>query len=41
MSRGRVVLAGEVNELLAAHGRASLEELALAYLRETMPEVTR
>src|ERR1700742_1681791 len=25
MSRGRVQLAGEVNDLLAAHGRASLE----------------
>jgi ABC-2 type transport system ATP-binding protein len=41
MSRGRVVLAGEVSDLLAAHGRASLEELALHYLRETTPEVTR
>ena len=27
-------LAGEVDDLLAAHGQASLEELALAYLRE-------
>jgi ABC-2 type transport system ATP-binding protein len=41
MSRGRVLLAGEVSDLLAAHGRASLEELALHYLRETTPEVTR
>jgi ABC-2 type transport system ATP-binding protein len=41
MSRGRVVLAGEVSDLLAAHGRASLEELTLHYLRETTPEVTR
>jgi ABC-2 type transport system ATP-binding protein len=41
MSRGRVRLAGEVGDLLAAHGRASLEELALHYLRETTPEVTR
>jgi ABC-2 type transport system ATP-binding protein len=41
MSRGRVLLAGEVNDLLATHGRASLEELALHYLCETTPEVTR
>jgi ABC-2 type transport system ATP-binding protein len=46
LSRGRVRLAGEVAELLAAHRQASLEELALAYLRapgecETTPEVTR
>jgi ABC-2 type transport system ATP-binding protein len=41
MSRGRVQVAGEVSELLAAHGRASLEELALHYLREAAPEVTR
>jgi ABC-2 type transport system ATP-binding protein len=41
MSRGRVRLAGEVSDLLAAHGRASLEELALQYLRESTPEVTR
>ena len=34
MSRGRVQLAGEVDDLLAAHGQASLEELALHYLRE-------
>ena len=41
LSRGRVRLAGEVGDLLAAHGQASLEELAMAYLRETTPEVTR
>jgi ABC-2 type transport system ATP-binding protein len=41
LSRGQVRLAGEVAGLLAAHGQASLEELALAYLRETTPEVTR
>ncbi len=35
LSRGQVRLAGAVDELLAAHGQASLEELALAYLRET------
>ena len=35
VSRGRVRLAGEVDDLLAAHGQASLEELAMAYLRET------
>ncbi len=46
MTRGRVQLAGEVDDLLAAHTQASLEELALAYLRApgergTTPEVTR
>src|SRR5579859_5667259 len=30
LSRGRVRLAGEVGDLLAAHGQASLEELAMA-----------
>jgi ABC-2 type transport system ATP-binding protein len=35
VSRGRVRLAGEVGDLLATHGQASLEELAMAYLRET------
>jgi ABC-2 type transport system ATP-binding protein len=40
--RGRVKLAGEVKDLLARHGQASLEELALGYLRETpASEVTR
>ncbi len=34
LSRGRVRLAGEIDDLLASHGRASLEELALAYLRD-------
>ena len=41
LSRGQVRLAGEVDDLLATHGQASLEELALHYLRETTPEVTR
>jgi ABC-2 type transport system ATP-binding protein len=41
LSRGQVRLAGTVDDLLAAHGQASLEELALTYLRETTPEVTR
>jgi ABC-2 type transport system ATP-binding protein len=42
LARGQVQLAGEVADLLAAHGEASLEELAMAYLRETRtPEVTR
>jgi ABC-2 type transport system ATP-binding protein len=41
MSRGRVQLAGEVGDLLATHGHPSLEELALHYLRENLPEVTR
>ena len=41
LARGRVQLAGEVDDLLAAHGQASLEELAMAYLRETQtPAVT-
>jgi ABC-2 type transport system ATP-binding protein len=35
LSRGQVRLAGDVDDLLATHGQASLEELALAYLRET------
>jgi len=33
LARGQVRLAGEVNDLLASHGQASLEELAMAYLR--------
>jgi ABC-2 type transport system ATP-binding protein len=41
LSRGRVRLAGEVDDLLATHGQRSLEELALAYLRENLSEVTR
>jgi ABC-2 type transport system ATP-binding protein len=39
LSRGQVRLAGAVDDLLAAHGQASLEELALSYLRETPAEV--
>src|SRR5438477_3370103 len=38
LSRGRVQVAGPVGELLASHRLASLEELAMAYLRETTPE---
>ena len=41
LSQGRVRLAGEVEDLLAAHGQASLEELALSYLRDNPLEVTR
>jgi ABC-2 type transport system ATP-binding protein len=47
LSQGQVRLAGEVNDLLATHGQASLEELAMVYLRapgerENPPsEVTR
>jgi ABC-2 type transport system ATP-binding protein len=42
LSRGHVLLAGEVGDLLASHGQASLELLTLAYLREAhAPEVTR
>jgi ABC-2 type transport system ATP-binding protein len=41
LSRGQVRMAGEVDDLLATHGQASLEELAMACLRETTPEVTR
>ena len=41
LSRGQVRLAGGVDELLAAHQHASLEDLALAYLRETPTEVAR
>ena len=41
MSRGHIQLAGQVNDLLAAHGQASLEDLAMVYLRQTTPEVTR
>jgi ABC-2 type transport system ATP-binding protein len=35
LSRGQVRLAGEVGDLLATRGQASLEELAMAYLRQT------
>ena len=42
LSRGQVRLAGAVNDLLATHGQASLEQLAMAYLRENSEsEVTR
>jgi ABC-2 type transport system ATP-binding protein len=41
ISRGRMQLAGQVGDLLAAQGHASLEELAMAHLRQTTPEVTR
>jgi ABC-2 type transport system ATP-binding protein len=41
LARGQVRLAGQVDDLLATHGQASLEELAMACLRETTPEVTR
>jgi ABC-2 type transport system ATP-binding protein len=41
LARGQVRLAGQVDDLLAIHGQPSLEELALHYLRETTPEVTR
>ena len=33
LARGQVRLAGAVDDLLATHGQASLEELAMAYLR--------
>jgi ABC-2 type transport system ATP-binding protein len=42
LSRGRVRLAGDVTDLVATHGQASLEELAMTYLRETpTSEMTR
>src|ERR1700726_683675 len=41
LSRGQVRLAGAVDDLLAAHQHASLEDLALAYLRETPAEVAK
>jgi len=42
LSRGQVRQAGEVDDLLAAHGQPSLEALAMTYLRETQTsEVTR
>jgi ABC-2 type transport system ATP-binding protein len=41
LARGQVRLAGAVDDLLAAHGRSSLEELALAHLRESPSAVTR
>ena len=46
LARGQVRLAGAVDNLLASHGQASLEELAMAQLRapgepEDLSEVTR
>ena len=41
LARGRVRLTGQVTSLLATHGQASMEDLAMAYLRESTPEVTR
>jgi len=41
LSCGRVRLAGEVEALLATHHLGSLEELALAYLRENVTEVAQ
>jgi ABC-2 type transport system ATP-binding protein len=41
LARGQVRLAGLVDNLLAAHGQTSLEELALCYLRENREEVPR
>jgi ABC-2 type transport system ATP-binding protein len=40
LSRGQVRLAGPVTDLLASHRQASLEQLALAYLRQNPAEVT-
>jgi ABC-2 type transport system ATP-binding protein len=41
LARGQVRLAGQVDDLLVTHGQASLEELALSFLRGATPEVTR
>jgi ABC-2 type transport system ATP-binding protein len=41
LSRGQVRLAGRVEDLLATRRHANLEQLALAYLRETPVEVTK
>ena len=41
LSRGQVRLAGRVEDLLATHRYANLEQLALAYLRETPVEVAK
>jgi ABC-2 type transport system ATP-binding protein len=41
LSRGRVRLAGAVEDLLGAHHLGSLEELALTYLRENVTEVAK
>jgi ABC-2 type transport system ATP-binding protein len=41
LARGQVRLAGAVERLLASHGQSSLEELAMAYLREAPSAMTR
>ena len=41
LARGQVRLSGQVDDLLAASRQASLEELALNYLRETPAEVAK
>ena len=41
LSRGQVRLADAVDDLLATYHQASLEELALTYLRESPAEVTK
>jgi ABC-2 type transport system ATP-binding protein len=41
LSRGQVRLTGKVDDLLATHHRASLEDLALHYLRDTPAEVAK
>ena len=41
LSRGQVQLAGTVADLLAAHHLGSLEQLAMAYLRENPAEVAK
>jgi ABC-2 type transport system ATP-binding protein len=41
LSGGQVRLIGAVGDLLATHHRASLEELALTYLRDNPREVTK
>jgi ABC-2 type transport system ATP-binding protein len=41
LAHGRVRLTGEVASLLASHGQASMEDLAMTYLRESSPEATR
>jgi ABC-2 type transport system ATP-binding protein len=41
LSRGQVRLAGTVGDLLAAHHQASLEELALNYLRDNPTEAAK
>jgi ABC-2 type transport system ATP-binding protein len=41
LARGQVRLAGQIDDLLATSRQASLEELALNYLRETPTEVAK